>query len=99
MSATSARIIRNGVKTWPHESIIVRLHDTSVEKRLYSPGTPRSRQLVEFTTTAVSAVVGEHRLPNMAASEIGSKLALLLDRLVKLLRISTSPLKIGFLKT
>src|SRR5271165_5915051 len=98
MSATSARTIRNGVKTWPHGSIIVRFHDASLEKRLYWPGTPRSRQLVEFKT-AVSAVVGAHRLPNTAAPEIGSKLALLLDRLVKLLRISTSPLRIGFLKT
>src|SRR5262249_44043000 len=74
MSAASARMITNGVNICPSGSITVRFQVHSVETRVYSPGTPRSRQLAVVLTVG-SALVGAHKLPLTAATEIGSKLA------------------------
>src|SRR5262249_15364710 len=55
--ATSPRMRKNGVIIWPLSVINVRRQSACAEKRVYSPGMPRSRQ---FPGTAVSAGGLEH---------------------------------------
>jgi len=79
----SARSEAKGVKIWPMLSVKLRFQFNSADKRLYVPGTPRSRQFASVLI-AVSAVLAQVPLVS-AVCVIGSKLACSRLKLVKLI--------------
>ena len=58
IAAASTRAEAKGVKTWPHESTMLRRHSASADPRVESPGMPRSRQLAG--TFWAESAVGAH---------------------------------------
>src|ERR1700756_3165163 len=92
--AMSPRSLANGVKTWPNGSVRVRFHVNSADRREYSPGMPRSRQLAGVIAIGL-AVVGRHRLLLIALLPIASNSADCRLRFVRLALKDSSPPRIG----
>src|SRR5262250_1018653 len=92
--AMSPRSEANGVNTWPNGSMRVRFHVNSAERREYSPGMPRSRQLAGVIAIGL-AVVGRHRLLLIALLLIASNSADCRLRFVRLALNDSSPPRTG----